>query len=799
MLSAVAGLLMAGLAIPAVGAAGEAAKGGVGFFDNLPSDLALSPLAQQSRILDADGKVIANPYDENRIIVPLAKISKNMQNAQIAIEDSRFYNHSGLDPRGFTRAILSNFQGGDTQGASTITQQYVKVTQVDEANRRGDDAAIKAATEESIARKLQELKYAVKVEENYTKEQILEGYLNLVYYGDQAYGVEAAALNYFGVSAQKLDINQSALLAGIVQLPTQYNPAINPEDSQRRRDQVLNRMQALGFATAEQVAAAKKIPVTAMIKKKPVKGTCFRSPQPYFCAYVMEWAQKSPQMAALGKTPAERLKLINQGGLTIRTTLKPSMQKAAQQELIKGVTIGNKQNLGGAVSIVEPGTGKVLAMAQANDFQKYQTNLSVDQKYGGGPFGYQIGSTAKIWALTEALERGMPLESTLTIPQVTQETPMVFTQNQIRDRCGFGEREYKVTNDYQTGGTLTFRKAITDSSNPYFVKLNLQLGACSVRDTMFKMGLHRADGKPISDSLSGIALGAGESTPLSVASSVATLAASGKYCEPNPVVSITTADRKEIRIPGPQCKQVISPDVAAGVTNLLQSVVRDGPVKRVLNSGSRPVAGKTGTTDNQNQLWFSGYTPQFAMVVWVGNLEASKNSKLQSLRGKCFGTYGCPSRIFGSTVAAPMWSSIFKKVTVGMPVKQFSGPSDTIRRGNLDPLPNVIGRGSRDAAGILSRAGFASHIESRVDSAQPSGTVVFTSPAGSALKGTDVGLYISTGQVPAQQPPPAQIPPGPYGTGTPANQPGAPANQPGTPDKPRRPDNKPEDRPRDRG
>ncbi|MGL4174970.1 MAG: transglycosylase domain-containing protein, partial [Dermatophilaceae bacterium] len=620
-----------------------------------------------------------------------------------------------------------------------------------------------------------ELKYAVEVEENYTKEQILEGYLNLVYYGDQAYGVEAAALNYFGVNASKLDINQSALLAGIVQLPSDYNPVLNPEDSQRRRDQVLNRMQALSFATAEQVAAAKKVPVTSMIKKKPVKGTCFRSPQPYFCAYVMEWLQKSPQMAVLGKTPAERLKLINQGGLTIRTTLKPSMQQAAQSELVKAVPITNTQNLGGAVSIVEPGTGKILAMAQANDFQKYQTNLNVDQKYGGGPFGYQIGSTAKIWGLTEALERGMPLESKLTIPQVTNDKPMYFTQDQIRDECGFGEERVPISNDFDTGGTLTFRKAITDSVNPFFFKLGLQLGACSIRDTMVKMGLHRADGKAISQSASGITLGAGESTPLSVASSIATLAAGGRYCEPNPVVSITTADDKEVKVPGPQCKQVISADVAAGVNDLLQSVVRDGAVKKVWNSGARPAAGKTGTTNNQNQLWFSGYTPQLAMVVWVGNLKKTDGEgDLLTLRGKCFGSYGCPGRIFGSTVAAPVWSSIMKKATVGMPVKQFPRPSDAIRRGNLDPLPNVIGRSSGDAAGILSRAGFTSHVENRVDSGQPAGTVVFTSPAGSALKGADIGLYLSTGQAPVQQPPPISIPPGPYKPGKPGKPPRTP-------------------------
>ncbi|MGL4745384.1 MAG: transglycosylase domain-containing protein [Dermatophilaceae bacterium] len=775
-LSAVAGLLLAGLAIPAVGAAGQAATGGVDYFENLPSDFTSSPLAQQSRILDADGKVIANPYDENRIIVPLANISKNMQNAQIAIEDSRFYEHNGLDPRGFTRAFLSNLRQQGAQGASTITQQYVKVIQVDEANRRDDDEGIKAATEQTLDRKLQELKYAVNVEENYTKEQILAGYLNLVYYGDQAYGVEAAAQNYFGVSASKLDVNQSALLAGIVQLPTEYNPTLNPEGSQRRRDLVLDRMQSQGYATAEQVAAAKKVPVTSMIKKKPVKGTCFRSPQPYFCAYVIEWLQKSPQMAALGKTPSERLKLINQGGLTIRTTLKPSMQKAAQEELVKAVAVNNKQNLAGAVSIIEPGTGKVLAMAQATDFTTYQTNLNVDQVYGGGPNGYQIGSTAKIFALVEALERGMPLESRLQIPAVSKEKPLVIQPSQMVDECGTVE-PWPVRNDFQVaGGSMTFRKAITDSINSFFAKLTTQLGACSVRDTMMKMGLRRADGKAISNSIAGIALGAGESTPMSLASAVATLAANGKYCEPNPVASVTTADRQEVKIPGPQCKQVISSDVAAGTNDLLQSVLRDNrSLAPLWNSRTRPAAGKTGTTDKQNQVWFTGYIPQAATVVWVGNLKvADENGEFYRLIGKCFNTYGCINRVYGSSVAAPVWSKIMKRVTTGMPVKRFPSPSDAIRRGNLDPLPNVIGRSGDDAAGALSRAGFTSYVASRVASGQPAGTVVYTSPTGSALKGADVGLYLSTGQAPVQQPPPIAIPPGPYKPGKPDKPPPRP-------------------------
>ncbi len=763
VLSTVAGLLMAGLAIPAVGATGQVAKGSVDFFNDLPSEFTVSPLAQQSRILDADGKLIANPYDENRIIVPLKKISKNMQNAQIAIEDSRFYEHGGLDPRGFTRAMLSNLQGGDVQGASTLTQQYVKITLQENALRRGDKEAARAAVDKNYARKLQELKYALNVEENFTKEQILEGYLNLVYYGDQAYGVEAAALNYFGVSSSKLSLGQAALMAGIVQQPTAYNPVINPKAAQSRRNLVLDRMQALGLAPAKDVTAAKKVDVKKMIKKKPAKGVCHRSAQPYFCSYVLEYLQKSPQMAVLGKTPAERLKTINQGGLTIRTTLKPSFQKTAQAELVKAVPINNKQNLAAAATIIEPGTGKILAMAQATDFSRNQTNLNVDQKYGGGPNGYQIGSTAKTFALVEALERGMPLESTIRIPYTSPDKPAVFKPSQMTDKCGTLD-EWKVRNDVPvSGGQMSLREGVTKSVNPFFAALTVKLGACSVRDTMLKMGLHRADGKAISQSIAGIALGAGESTPMSVANAYATLAANGRYCEPMPVISITTPDKKEVKVPGPQCKQVISADVAAGVNDLLQSVVENGTVSPLWDSNARPAAGKTGTTEKHNQIWFSGFVPQLATAVWVGNLKpASKTGKLYTLAGKCFGEYGCVPRVYGSTVAAPVWAKIMKQVTKGMPVKQFKDPSEAIRKGKYDALPNVIGYGVDEAKARLAAAGFSSYVAGQVNSGVPAGTVAYTDPPGSALKGSKVGLYVSTGVFQqTRQPDPPQPDPQP--------------------------------------
>ena len=780
VLSTIAGLLMAGLAIPAVGATGQMAKGGVGVFNDLPSEFTVSPLAQQSRILNADGKVIANPYDENRIIVPLAKIAKNMQNAQLAIEDSRFYEHNGLDVRGFSRAMVSNLQGGDTQGASTLTQQYVKISLQYRALSNGDKDAAAAAVEKSYSRKLQELKYALNVEENFTKEQILEGYLNLVYYGDQAYGVEAAAQNYFGVSAAKLNLGQAALLAGIVQQLTAFNPVLHPKAAQSRRNQVLDRMQALGLASAKDVAAAKKQEVAKVVKRKPAKGVCFRSPEPYFCAYVMEWLQKSPQMAVLGKTSAERLKTINQGGLVIRTTLNPAMQDSAKKELAKAVKPNNKQNLGGAVTMIEPGTGKVLAMAQATDFAKYQTNLNVDQEYGGGPFGYQIGSTAKTFALVEALERGMPLNATITIPASSPSKPAIFQPSQMIDECNSGGKPFPVKNDFAMGaGPMSLRDGAVKSVNPFFAALNVRLGACSVRDTMMQMGLHRADGKPISNSISGISLGAGESTPMSVASAYATLAANGKYCEPQPVTAISTPDRKSLKIPAAKCSQVISADVAAGVTDLLQSVVKVN-LGSMWSSSARPAAGKTGTTERFNQVWFAGYTPQISTVVLVGNLKpANKNGKLYTLRGKCFGDYGCPSRVYGSTVSAPIWSKIMKTAHKGMPVKDFKSPSADIRKGNYVRLPNVIGRGPDSALARLKEAGFSGFVAGRTNSSLPAGTVAFTDPSGSALPGGRVGLWLSNGYTPPPTAPKkAAAPEKPQQTPEPAKKPGKPAPKP---------------------
>ncbi|MFC7487194.1 transglycosylase domain-containing protein [Knoellia sp. CPCC 206453] len=748
VLSALMGLLLAGLAIPAIGAGGSATKSGVEAFNDLPSEFTVSPLAQQSRIVDADNKLIANPYDENRIIVTLKNISPWMQKAQIAIEDSRFYEHGGLDVRGFTRAMVSNFSSGDVQGASTITQQYVKITVQENALRRDDKEAAEAAVEKTYTRKLQELKYALDVERNYTKDQILTGYLNLVYYGDQAYGVEAAAQNYFGISASKLNLGQAALLAGIVQQPTKFNPVINPKDSQARRNAVLDRMQVVGSATAKDVAAAKKVPVSAMLgNRTPPKGVCQRSSEPFFCAYMMAYLERSPQMAVLGKTPAERLKNINQGGLVIKTTLNPTLQRATLRELTKAVPIGNRSNLGAASTVLEPGTGKILAMAQATDFAKSQLNLNVDKQYGGSQFGFQFGSTAKMYALVTALESGMPLDGTVDAPVASPDDPHAFTRSEIRGHCNVPEKDWSVENDYRSGGVIPLARATAESINTAFGQLVIDLGCKKVHDVMDRMGVHTGAGKPIDPSIASITLGAGTMTPMTIANSYATLAARGKFCEPTPIDSIKTSTGKVIKVPPTPCKQVIQPDVADGVTQLLEGPLRDSRgTARGSWTSSRPAAGKTGTTNAHNQSWFVGYTPQRAAAVWVGNLNIQKaNGDLTTLNGKCFGSYGCPGSVFGGTIAGPVWGKIMAAATNGLPVVQFTAPSQRVLNGNYVAIPDVIGNSVGTATSQLEAAGFRVSVGSRVDSSLEEGRVARTSPSAKAVAGATITLFTSRG------------------------------------------------------
>ena len=771
----VIGLLTAGLLIPAVGATGSAANSGVKMFDDLPGEFTATQLSQQSTIKDARGGILATPQQENRIIVNLKQVAPIMQKAQIAIEDSRFYEHGGVDPRGIMRAAASNAQGGDVQGASTLTQQYVKLTLQENALRANDEEAAQAAVRKSAARKIQEIKYAVTLEKEMTKDQILQGYLNLAYYGDLAYGVEAAAQHYFSVSAAKLNLSQAALLAGLVQNPGRTDPRNYPEKAQARRDVVLDRMYSLGIITAKDLKAAKALQVKKMLKLKNPLSNCAASSQPYFCNYVMEYLKDMDNHAldVLGKTRPERIKNITGGGLVIQTTLDPQIQAESLKDLTKRVPFGNtalpkdkadkskagrSRLVGSAATIVEPSTGRILAMvqntkyprtkAQQNAYGYTEVNWNVDEKYQGTT-GFQFGSTAKMFAIVRALETGTPVNGTVPSKFASPSKGAVYTPKEI-GTCAPGDN-YTIHNDYAIGGKpIPIKKATSDSINTAFASLTFKLGTKNVLNTMTKMQLHAGSGGNLPCYASTV-LGTGDVTPMTLASSYAILANNGKYCPPNPILSITTPDRKPLKLGASPCKQVIDPDVAKGATELLTGVIKDG-TGRLARLGSRPAAGKTGTTDKHVESWFVGYTVQRAAAVWVGTPYSQRGMNGISLGGSSYGG------VFGGDIAAPIWKALIQNASVGLPNRDFDDPSSKIINGDRIAVPFVSGMSVEEATARLKDAGFLAQVAGQANSGYARGVVVYTNPSGTALRGSTIGLYTSSGVNPPTTPDPTKTP-----------------------------------------
>lgn len=743
--SIVLGLLGAGLVLPAVGASGAATKESVSLFEGLPGDLEVNPLNQQSKILAADGSTIATPYDENRIVVPLNKIAPIMRKAQVAIEDHRFYEHGGVDPEGIMRALASNAVSGGTQGASTLTQQYVKVVLQDQALKRGDkeaaaDAVSRTGTE-GYLRKLQQLKYAVSLEGKMSKDQILGGYLNTVYMGDQAYGVEAAARNYFNVSASELNLPQAAMLAGVVQRPGATDPIRNPKAAKARRNVVIQRMASLNIITSKQAEQAKATPL-GLKKGGRTDQSCASSKEPYYCYYVQSWLMNQP---SLGKTPKERMAKLRSGGLTIQTAMDPKKMKIIDKEIKKKVPVGNEEDVQASAVMVEPGTGLVQGMGQntkySNSDEDGKTSVNYSAPAGGASAGFPVGSSIKLFAIVEALKQGRGVDSTIKVPRMTAKNDegsprAVFTHDLFNDDCGLGKNEkWKVGNSHQVAsGPMDLTQATGESVNTAFGELVGELGACKVRKTMTEMGLTRPSGKPIGAAPSNIVLGSDSSSPLALANAYATVAADGKQCTPRPVRSIKTATGKALKLDIEPCKQALSKDVARGTATIFHAPFEErlGTAKKVKLANGRDAMGKTGTTQNAIASWFVGSTPQLTTAVFVGRANSQKPMKGLRLGDRYYEDF-----IFGDTIAAPAWKAIMDKSLKGKPKKKFPEPSNSVEDGEQVKVPNVAGMTAEQATATLTARGLATSGRSgsdRVGSTEPS--------AGSTVdKGTNIRMY----------------------------------------------------------
>ncbi len=763
-LSMVAGLLGAGIFVPVVGLAGLTAKEAIGTFDSLPAEFTASPMAQQSQILAKDGSVIATLYEENRTVVPLDKIAPVMQDAQVAIEDDRFFDHGGIDARGIARALFQTMQG-EKQGASTITQQYVKQTRVYSALKDEDNKAAEAAQARGgipgIVRKLQEAKYSIALEEKLSKKQILEGYLNLIYYGAGAYGVEAASRRYFGISADKLTLPQAALIAGMAQRPGATDPFQYPDKAEARRNDVLKRMRETGRISTARMRAAINTP----IELNPTKGqaSCPASKDPYFCDYVKAWLMEQP---ALGDTPAEREKRVFRGGLKIQTTYDIDTNAQLKKSLEARIPVGNSRRRGAAAAVIEPGTGHVIALAQttkythgaSKKFGETSVNWTVDQRYGGSG-GFQIGSTAKMFAVVTALEKGMSANTTIDAPS---DGTRYSASRLGGSECGFVGSYAPFNAESNEHGTMSLRHATALSVNTAFLQLASMVGVCNERETMKKMGLHTAANGLYGESgMAAVILGADLASPLTVANSYATLAAGGKRCDPVPVTDIKAFDGKTYKVSDGNCKQVIDPVVAYRSTRILQSVLTEGTGRAIGMPGGRQAAGKTGTADLSKQTWFAGFTPQRAAAVWVGTPDPPT-----AMPG-----------VYGATIAGPLWERAIVLTSKGLPQERFKvlGTQESQQA----EVPDVIGRSEGSATRRLEEAGFQVEVASRKVRANtiPWGRVADMSiSAGDfAPKGETITLYLSRGipAPPPQRSAPSRSTPSPSGNDGGGNSPRA--------------------------
>ncbi len=677
-IAVISGALVGLMLVPFAGSLGVLTRDVVRDFESLPDELNTPPLPERSVILAADGSVLATLYYQNRVEIPLSSIAPIMRQAMISVEDARFLEHNGVDFRGIVRAFASNASSGEiTEGASTLTMQYVKNVLVNQATT---PAELEAARGDNSARKLKEVRFALALEKRFTKSEILSRYLNIAYFGSGAYGIEAAARRYFSIPAANLNLVQAATLAGIVQRPTAYDPLRNPELSQERRDVVLGRMATLGYITPETADQAKTIPVTEILNPTEVSNGCTSSYAPFFCDYVIQTIRTD---STFGETPEEREVFLRRGGYTITTTIDPAVQNQITDVVNSAIPPTDDSRKAAAISMVEPGTGRILAMTQNRTWGtsgkgKTTYNYNVNQDMGG-TIGMQAGSTFKIFTLASALEAGISPNEYISAP-----SPATFN-NFVNCETGVPFEPVTVRNS-TTSGTLNMPQATAYSTNTYFMALEERTGVCRTVDIAESLGVTLGNGDPLLR-VPSFTLGTMEVSPLSVANAYATFAAHGRYCEPVSIVEIRDRNGARVPIPDGNCRQILDRDVADGVTYMLNGVV-DGNISgrtgAAMSLGDRPVAGKTGTTNESAAVWFAGYTPQVAAAVWVGDPRGGFAFPLKDVTIN--GTYY--RQVFGGTFPGPIWKESMQIASANLPIAnfdlrtQFTAPAFT-------PLPQV--------------------------------------------------------------------------------------------------------------
>ena len=674
VLAGVAGLLVGGLAVPAVGSVGIIVRNGANKFNNLKAGT-IGQLPVRSEILDSQGNLLAYYYPKgiDRQPVSYNQISPVMRGAIVAIEDSRFYQHGAIDIRGTLRALVNDVEHKPVQGGSTLTQQYVKNALVLTAP---NPQMAEAATVDTISRKIKQLRLAIAVEDKMSKDQIVAGYLNTAfwgtYFGNQEWGIKTAAERYFSESPAKLDLAQSALLAGMVQNPVAFDPVAHPEAALKRRNVVLARMAQLHYITEAHAVAVGKQGLG--LKLTPIQAGCTSASAKsagFFCDYVLSVMKQNSAYSQAWKA------LNSTGGLKVYTTLNAQDEQAAKRAVNFMVPQPpNGQNPGANADsevLIQPGSGRVLAIANDRSYgtgkNQITQNYAVNSQYDGG-VGVQTGSSSKLFTLLTALEQGVPFGFPQTVPAAT-------TLTGYTNCAGQPTGPYSLVNDSPSEkGAFTLYNATTQSVNIYFAMLERKVGLCNVVKTAMALGMTRADGKSLlkwdggqlpADDLPSFTLGSVNVSPMSMAAAYATVAARGVYCKPVAVAKIINATGAKLPVASADCHQAIPAGVADAASYILQGVLTSGTAAG-LGIG-RPAAGKTGTSDNFDFAAFGGYTPDLAGYVSVFNPTDPVKFPMEGI-GSCYAG-GCPGQMFGADAPAHTWQMTFLHAALASPALNF--------------------------------------------------------------------------------------------------------------------------------
>ncbi|MCU1476505.1 MAG: penicillin-binding protein [Subtercola sp.] len=692
--SVIAGVLVTAIVTPAVAVTGVAVDSSLSVFENLPSYIKPDALSQTSSIYaqNADGSqtLLASFYDQDRQEVGWNDISQYFKDAIVSTEDPRFYVHGGMDVQSTVRALVANTVTGNiTSGASTISQQYVKNILVQRAEAISDPtqeaAAYADATATTTDRKLKEMKLAIGLEKEYSKDDILLGYMNIALFGGRVYGIQAASQYYFGVNASDLTLPQAASLAAMVNEPEGLRidiPANIDANKARRDKDVLASMLKESSITQAQYDAAVATPVTPNITQPSTGCQTAQNGAGFFCDYVKDIILND---TTFGATADDRATALNTGGYKIVTTLDPTLQAAANQSVSDYVPQSmSSVDIGGAFVTVQPGTGKVLAMAQNKNYSQDPAadpatntaiNYSTDAAYGGST-GFQNGSTEKLFVLMDWLKTGHSLGDI-----VNGSNNQTFTAANLKNSCGDTVGSpYKAGNDAgEVGGNASVLSQFENSVNNAFLNMASKLDLCDINSIANAFGMHRADGQPMDTGLYATVLGGNEVAPLTMAAAYAGVANNGMFCTPVAISSITDANGAAVAVPQSTCTQAIDPAIAQAALYAMQGVIQSGTATPANPADGTPHFGKTGTTDAEKDVWLVGGTTKLVSASWVGNVTGNVSIRNTAVTG------GNGDTVYSGLSRLYVWKEFYKQAGDDAGGASFPAPSSQFTRNTAPP------------------------------------------------------------------------------------------------------------------